>query len=83
MIFRIFPSINASSLSIQHAFLMTSQKVYEVMMGLFHLYSLLDKSHETLWLIAKEDQQPISKQTFAWLPDSGNFNQTSIKQEST
>ena len=73
-------------------FLMISQKVYEIMMGLCHFYSLLDKFHETLRLtaalpsqswVSKEDQQPISRQTFAWLLDSGNFNQTSINQEST
>ena len=33
--------------------------------------------------VSKEDQQPISRQTFAWLLDSGNFNQIIIKQEST
>ena len=40
----------ASSLSIRHVFLMISQKVCEVTMELCHLYSLLDKFHETLRL---------------------------------
>ena len=31
----------------------------------------------------KKISKPISRQTFAWLIDSGNFSQTSIKQEST
>ena len=40
----------ASSLSIRHVFLMISQKVCDVTMELCHLYSLLDKSHQTLRL---------------------------------
>ena len=46
------PSYTAitSSLSIRHLFLMINKKVYEVTMELCYLYSLLDKSDETLWL---------------------------------
>ena len=76
----------ASSLSIRHAFLMVSQKVYEVTMEVRHLYSLLDindKSHETLLLSLPSldlrkarSQKKITTylKTFAWLFDSGNFN---------
>ena len=69
---------------------MISQKVYEAMMELCHLYSLLDKSHKALRLSLlstfaklglKRRSQPISRQTFVWLLDSGNFNQTSKQGE--
>ena len=71
----------ASSLSIRHVFLMISQKVCEVTMEPCHLYSLLDKSHQTLRLSLpsldlrkarsqKKINKPISRQTFLWLLDS-------------
>ena len=62
---------------------MISQKLYDVTMELCHLYSLLGKSHETLRLslpslnLHKRRSQPIPRQTFVWLLDSGNFDQTS------
>ena len=79
------------ALSIRHVFLMISQKVYEVTMGLCHLYSYLDKSYETLRLSlpsldlrkARFKKKISNLSQDRHLPlDSGNFNQTS-KQEST
>ena len=79
------------ALSIRHVLLMISQKVYEVTMGLCHLYSLLGKSHETLRLSlpsldlrkARSQKKISNLSQDRHLPlDSGNFSETS-KPEST